>query len=289
MKDIRSIGAATKVCAVIGSPIGHSLSPAIHNAAYLALDLDYIYVAFEVSDLKSAVAGFQALGNFRGLSVTIPHKIEVMKYMDIIDPVDRSIGAINTVICEKDQLIGLGTDGPGALKALEDGNVILDGKNILIIGSGGVARAITFTLARNADPAALSLLDINMELLQNLSSDLKANTIIPIHSAKFTSESLAEAMQWADIIVHCTSVGMHPKEDQSLVPADMFRPGQIVFDVVYTPLETKLLADAKARGLQVISGAEMFINQAVLQFEKFTGLDAPVEVMRKVVMEHLNR
>jgi shikimate dehydrogenase len=230
MKDIRSIGAATKVCAVIGSPIGHSLSPAIHNAAYLALDLDYIYVAFEVSDLKSAVAGFQALGNFRGLSVTIPHKIEVMKYMDIIDPVDRSIGAINTVICEKDQLIGLGTDGPGALKAVEDGNVILDGKNILIIGSGGVARAITFTLARNADPAALSLLDINMELLQNLSSD-----------------------------------------------------------VVYTPLETKLLADAKAHGLQVISGVEMFINQAVLQFEKFTGLDAPVEVMRKVVMEHLNR
>jgi shikimate dehydrogenase len=289
MKDKRSIGVNTKVCAVIGNPIGHSLSPAIHNAAYLALDLDYIYVACEVSDLKSAVAGFQALGNFRGLSVTIPHKIEVMKYMDIIDPMDRSIGAINTVICEKDQLIGLGTDGPGALKAMEDADVILDGKNILIIGAGGVARAIAFTLARNADLTALSLLDINMELLQNLSSDLKTNTKVPIHSAKFNSESLAETMQWADIIVHCTSIGMHPKADQSLVPADLFRPEQIVFDVVYTPLETKLLADAKAHGLQVISGVEMFINQAVLQFEKFTGQDAPIEVMRKVVMEHLNR
>lgn len=287
MKDIRSVGVNTKVCAVIGNPIEHSLSPAIHNAAYEVLGLDFVYVACKVLDVKNAIAGLRALGNFRGLSVTIPHKIEVMKYMDGIDPVDRSIGAINTVICEKDRLLGLGTDGPGALKALVDSKVTLDGKNILILGAGGAARAIAFTLAHKADLAKLTLLDININLLKSLATDLKNNTKIPIKSAEFTSDSLAKAMQYTDIIIHCTSVGMYPHKDDSLIPVNLFKPGQVVFDVVYTPLETRLIADATACGLQIISGVEMFINQAVLQFEKFTGKKAPIEVMRKVVMEHL--
>mgnify|MGYP003564606450 CR=1 FL=1 len=288
MKDIRSVGVNTKVCAVIGNPIKHSLSPVIHNAAFEVLDLDFVYVACKVSNVKNAVAGVRALGNFRGLSITIPHKIEVMKYVDDVDPVDRSIGAINTIICEKDKLLGLGTDGPGALKAFLDSKVSLDGKNVLILGAGGVGRAIAFTLAHKADLAELALLDINIELLESLKTDLKNNTKIPIKSAEFTSDSLTKAMQYANIIIHCTSVGMYPYKDDSLIPSNLFKPGQVVFDVVYTPLETRLIADAKACGLQVISGVEMFINQAVLQFEKFTGKDAPIEVMRKVVMEHLH-
>jgi shikimate dehydrogenase len=287
MNNIRSVGVHTKICAVIGNPIEHSLSPAIHNAAYEALSLDFVYVACKVLDVKNALAGVRALGNFRGLSVTIPHKIEVMTYVDDIDPTDRLIGSINTVICEKDKLLGLGTDGPGALKAFVDSNVTLDGKNVLILGSGGVARAIAFTLAHKADLAELTLLDINIDLLESLKADLKDNTKIPIKSAVFTSGSLSNAMQKAEIIIHCTSVGMYPHKDDSLIPANLFNPGQVVFDAVYTPLETRLIADAKACGLQIISGVEMFLNQAALQFEKFTGKEAPIAVMRKVAMKNL--
>lgn len=289
MTEARSIGTSTQFCMVIGNPIAHSLSPAIHNAAYQALGLDFVYLACRVEDVRHALAGMRALSNFRGMSITIPHKIEAMQYVDEIRAVDRSIGSINTVVHEKGRLIGMGTDGPGALKALTDAQVRLDGKHILMLGAGGAARMIAFTLVRDANPGRLSILDINAELLAGLTADLTSGTKIPIHSESFTERSLAAAMDAADVVVHCTSVGMHPKTGASLVPAALFRPGQVVFDIVYTPLETRLLADAKARGLHTISGVEMFINQAVLQFERFTGVDAPVEVMRQVVMEHLKR
>ncbi len=277
----------TRLCAVIGNPIAHSLSPAIHNAAFEALGLDFIYLPCQVEDVKGALAGMRALHNFRGMSVTIPHKIEAMKYVDEVEETDRSIGSINTIIKEDGRLIGSGTDGPGALKALLDAGVTIDGKTVLMLGAGGAARAVAFTLARKAQPAELSLLDINAGILQGLTSDLQTGTDIRIASALLTDRSLAAAMEKADIVIHSTPVGMHPKEGVSLVPAGLFRPGQVIFDVVYNPLDTKLLLDARARGLQVISGVEMFINQAVLQFEKFTGMPAPIEVMRQVVMERL--
>jgi shikimate dehydrogenase len=281
------IANGTQLCAVIGNPIAHSLSPAIHNAAFNALDLDFVYLAFRVEDLKAALDGMRALTNFRGMSVTIPHKIEAMNYVDEVVEVDRSIGSINTIINEQGRLIGLGTDGPGALKALVDAGVELDGKNILMLGSGGAARAIAFTLARNTRLSKLMILDVNEPMLQGLTADLKAGTEACIEAMTLNDDSLAQAMASADVIINCTPIGMHPKEGVSLVPAGLFRPGQAVFDIVYTPLETRLLADARAHGLKVISGVEMFINQAVLQFRHFTGVDAPVEVMRRVVMEKL--
>ena len=285
---MRAIGNKTQVCAVIGNPVGHSLSPAIHNAAFEHLDLDFVYVACPVEDVKGALTGMRALKNFRGLSVTIPHKIEVMKYVDEISPADRKIGSINTVIHDGDRLIGLGTDGAGALKALTDSGVTLDGKNVLMLGAGGAARAIAFTLALNTGLAELALLDIVEAQLQGLKTDLQNGTEAVIKGELMNDKALAAAMATADLIINCTPVGMHPKVDASVVPAELFHPGQVVFDVVYTPLETKLLADARARGLQVISGVEMFINQAALQFEQFTGgVAAPVEVMRRVVMGHL--
>jgi shikimate dehydrogenase len=221
------------------------------------------------------------------MSVTIPHKTEVMKYLDEISAVDRNIGSINTVIHEQDKLIGLGTDGSGALKAFVDSGVDLDGKNILMLGAGGAARAISFTLARNTKLRELSILDVNEALLQGLKTDLEAGTDAAIKSGLLTETLLAAAMENADVIIHCTPVGMDPNVDASLVSPELFRPEQVAFDIVYTPLETKLLAEAKSRGLRVIPGVEMFINQAALQFERFTGVDAPVEVMRRVVMEHL--
>jgi shikimate dehydrogenase len=287
MSGSPAISAKTQLCAVIGNPIGHSMSPAIHNAGYAAKGLDFVYVAFAVEDVEGALAGMRAFNGFRGMSVTIPHKVEVMKYCDEIAEVDRSIGAINTVVHEDGKLIGFGTDGPGALKSLTDHGVEVDGKNVLVIGAGGAARAITFTLAWTTKLNELTLLDINEDLLNGLASDLKAGTKANIQANLSTPDTLAAAMAKADIIIHCTSIGMHPKEDASLVPPDLFRTGQVVFDIVYNPLETKLLKDAKAKGLKTIPGVEMFVNQAVLQFERFTGVDAPVEVMRNMVLENL--
>jgi len=260
---MRTYSYKTQICAVIGNPIAHSLSPAIHNAAFEFLDLDFIYLACPVQNVKDALAGMRAIENFRGLSVTIPHKTEVMKYVDDIAAVDRNIGSINTVIHEQDKLIGLGTDGSGALKALAE---------------SGVEK----TTLRE-----LSILDVNDALLQGLTTDLTTGTDAVIKSGSLTEDTVAAAMAIADIIIHCTPVGMHPNVDASLIAPQSFRPEQVVFDIVYNPLETKLLADAKSLGLKIIPGVEMFINQAVLQFEQFTGVDAPVDVMRRVVMEHL--
>jgi len=287
MEKERSITVKTQLCAVIGNPVAHSLSPAIHNAAFNELGLDFVYMAFQVEDVKGALAGMRALSNFRGMSITIPHKIESMKYVDEVAEVDRSIGSINTVINENGRLIGLGTDGPGALKALVDAGVELDGKSILMLGAGGAARAIAFTLARNSRLSRLSILDINEGLLHGLTSDLQAGTTASIESGVLNDASLAQAMTHADLIINCTPIGMHPHEGVSIIPVGLFRTGQVVFDVVYTPLETKLLADAGSRGLKTVSGVEMFINQAVLQFRCFTGIDAPVAVMRRVVMGRL--
>jgi shikimate dehydrogenase len=288
MKDLRSINFNTRICAVIGNPVSHSLSPAIHNAGYAELDLDFLYIPCQVEDVQGMLAGMRAMHNFRGLSVTIPHKIEAMRHVDEVASADRVIGSINTIVKQADgRLLGMGTDGPGALKALVDAGVSLAGKNVLMLGCGGAARAIAFTLAQQTALAELMLLDINEPMLQGLSADLAAHTAASIRAARLDDAALAAAMSKAEVIVHCTPIGMHPKEDASLVPATLFRPGQVVFDVVYTPLKTRLLTEAEAHGLQIISGVEMFINQAVLQFEQFTGVAAPAEVMRTVVMEHL--
>ncbi len=289
MKKTRQINTKTQICAIIGNPVEHSLSPAIHNAGFAELDLNFAYVAFRVEDVASAMAGMRALENFRGMSVTIPHKIEIMKHMDEIPEVDRHIGSINTVINDNGRLRGLGTDGPGALKAITGAGVDTEGKNILMLGAGGASRAVSFTLAQQAKPAEILLLDIDKKILTDLTVDLTSGTEANIKAELMNEIVLATAMERADIIIHGTPIGMHPKVDATLVPQELFRPGQVVFDIVYTPLETRLLREAKAKGLQTISGVEMFINQAVLQFEQFTGVNAPEEVMRRVVMEHLTK
>ena len=287
MRGLTAINTGTRLCAIIGNPVSHSLSPAIHNAAFEAKGLNFIYVAFRVEDVKNALAGMRALENFRGMSVTIPHKIEIMKYMDEISDLDRHIGSINTVINEKGRLMGLGTDGHGALKAIRDAGVELDGKTVLMLGAGGASRAIAFTLAQNANLKEISLLDIDNTMIKQLAKDLETGTETAICSDMMSDSSIASNMRRADLIINCTPVGMHPNEDASLVPIESFRPGQVVFDVVYTPLKTRLLKDASASGLKIIAGVDMFINQAILQFECFTGVKAPEDVMRRVVMEHL--
>ena len=287
MKTYASISAETRLCAVIGNPIGHSLSPAIHNAGYEACDLDFVYVAFQVEKVEHAIGALRGLDQLRGLSVTIPHKIDIMSHVDKITEVDRHIGSINTVVKEDGRLVGFGTDGPGALKTLRDAGVDVAGRSVLMLGAGGAARAIAFTLAHAAGPSEIALLDIDEGRLNGLASDLREGTAVPIGADVMTDPALASRMAVADILIHCTPIGMHPKTDASVVALDLFREGQVVFDVVYNPLETRLLRDAAGRGLKTVCGAEMFVNQAVLQFERFTGADAPVDVMRDVVMKSL--
>ncbi len=286
---MRTISTSTQLCAVIGNPVGHSLSPAIHNAGYEALDLDFVYIACKVEDVPAALGGMRALSTFRGMSVTIPHKISAMDCVDEVAEVDRAIGSINTIIHEGDKLIGLGTDGPGALKALADAGVSVSGARVLMLGAGGAARAIGFTLAMHPGLQELALLDINEPMLRGLAADLRSGTPANIVDTVLTPDTLASAVSRADIVIHCTPIGMYPKVDASIVPADLFHAGQVVFDIVYTPLETKLLADARSRGCRIIPGVEMFLNQAVLQFEYFTGVSAPVEAMRRVLMENLQK
>jgi len=286
MKAITDISPSTKVCAVIGNPVAHSMSPAIHNRAFAELGLDFVYVAFRVEDIGAAVAGMRAFENFRGLSVTIPHKVSIIPHLDEVAEVDRQIGSVNTVVNEGGRLKGFGTDGPGAQQALRDAGVEVAGKSVTILGSGGAARAIAFTLAA-AKPAAIAILGIIEPEMRALTGDLVAKAGAPATWALLDAKTLAARLAESQVLVHCTPVGMHPKTTESAVPAALLHHDLAVMDIVYNPLQTQLLADAAARGLKTISGVEMFVNQAVLQFELWTGRRAPRAAMREVVLEHL--
>jgi shikimate dehydrogenase len=263
------------------------MSPAIHNRAFKELGLDFVYLAFRVEDVEGAIRGVRALENFRGLSVTIPHKVAVIPFLDEVSQVDKGIGSVNTVVKENGHIKGFGTDGPGARKALLDGGATLGSKRILIIGSGGAARALSFDLAHHASPSSISLLGVIPEELSRLASDLRTKTVTPIDDALLDDTILAAEMEKAEVIIHATPIGMHPKENESLIPENLFKPEQTVMDIVYNPLKTKLLTDAEACGCRTVSGLDMFVNQAALQFEAWTGCDAPVAVMRKAVLERL--
>ncbi len=285
----RWISAGTKLCAVIGNPVGHSLSPAIHNAAFEATGLDYVYVAFRVEDVHAALAGMRALEEFRGMSVTIPHKVSVMQELDEVEPVAHRAGAVNTVTRESGRLVGTSTDGPAAVMALEKAGTRIDGKRVAVLGSGGAARAVAFSLLCDRAPSSMTVLGVVEEELSGLVSDLRSAASVPVDGMRMEKKELSSAIGDCDILVHCTPVGMAPGEDESLVDPELLRAGLIVFDIVYTPLETRLLKDARAAGCSTVSGVDMFVNQAVLQFERWTGRQAPVDVMREVVLKRLQQ
>jgi shikimate dehydrogenase len=287
MRSIADIGPSTALCALIGNPVGHSMSPAIHNRAFAELGIDYVYVAFRVEDVGAAVTGMRALGNFRGLSVTIPHKVSIIRHLDAVAQVDRGIGSVNTVVNDGGCLTGFGSDGPGALKALADAGVRVAGKNVTILGSGGAARAIAFSLAAKAKPGALFILGVVETELKALVRDLRRKTGADARGALLDAKTLAARLAESQVLIHCTPVGMHPNTRASAVPKSLLHPDLAVMDIVYNPLKTRLLADAEARGLRAISGVEMFVNQAVIQFELWTGKKAPREIMRAVVLDHL--
>ena len=276
------INAETKLCGVIGNPVEHSLSPAIHNAAFQKLQLNYVYLAFKVEDLAAAIPGLRALGNARGFSITIPHKVAVLPYLDEIEPTAAQIGSVNTIVVEKGRLIGHNTDASGALRALQGARTDLQGERVLMLGSGGAARAIAFALA-TANIAGLTILGIDAAERSRLSADLKAKTSLAVEEGPLQEGAIEAALQDHRVLLHCTPIGMSPRHDASCVPARLLHAPLTVMDIVYNPLETKLLRDAKAAGCRTIRGIEMFLNQAVAQFELWTQHPAPSDVMRAVL------
>jgi shikimate dehydrogenase len=260
----------------------------MHNAAFEALHLPFVYVAHDVlpGQVARAFEGVRALG-YRGLSVTIPHKVEAMQAVDEVDETARAIGCINTVVNDDGWLRGYNSDGLGALEALRDAGVEPRGQNALILGSGGAARAIAATLVSKAPPARLALLGVELDQLERLVRDVREQGTSEVHGESLTPQSLARELDGAQIVLHCSPVGMHPNHEESLVPGSMFHSGQIVFDAVYNPRRTKLLQLAEQAGCRTVQGLEMFLGQARVQFELWTGKPAPRDVMRQVVESRL--
>ena len=272
------IGPGTQVYGVIADPVGHSLSPRIHNAAFAETDLDAVYLPLWVEgDAAKFVSGVREF-NFDGYSVTIPHKQSVMRAMDEINPLACRIGAMNTVQRRTDgSLFGTNTDITAGIAAIEAvvGKGWLKGKRALMIGAGGVGRAMAFGLADAG--AEVTITDIDPKRAESLARDAGASTC-PIDATQD---------QPCDILLNCTPVGMHPNTDASPVPKKMLREELVVYDAVYNPAETRLLREARAAGCRTVAGINHFIRQAVEQFELWTGQSAPVQMMRETVLSAL--
>ncbi|MBS0150143.1 MAG: shikimate dehydrogenase [Nitrospira sp.] len=280
------IDTKTQFCGVLGKPVGHSLSPAIHNAAFRTLGLNFVYLAWQVDTIGDAVKGLRALGNFRGASVTIPHKVAAMQFLDHVEPTAKRIGAINTIVADKGELAGYNTDATGALRALREGGVELKGRRIVVLGSGGAARAIAVALAAESGVENLTLLGIEDSERSRLADDIRSLGVATVEDLHLDVAALRQVLPDAHVLIHCTPVGMSPKSDTTCVPVSLLHSGLTVMDIVYNPRETQLLKDAKLAGCKTIPGLEMFLNQAVTQFELWTNQAAPVAVMRTVLESH---
>ena len=277
------INAHTQFCGVIGNPVEHSLSPAIHNAAFQKLGLNFVYLAFRVEAIGEAIKGLRALGNFRGASVTIPHKVAAVPFLESVEPTARHIGAINTIVAEGGTLTGHNTDAIGALRALREGGAELKGRQVVMLGSGGAARAIAFALGTETGIERLTLLGIDSQERTALTRDLQSKTGMTVQESLLDEGALRKILPDSHVLIHCTPMGMSPKTNETAVPAALLHTGLTVMDIVYNPRDTQLLKDAKARGCRTIPGLEMFLHQAAAQFELWTHHAAPADVMRAVL------
>jgi len=281
------ISGRTRICGIIGDPVEHSLSPVMHNVAFQELNLDLVYVAFRVkkNELREAILGARSL-DVHGLNVTMPHKNAVIKYLDEIDPTARSIGAVNTILNDKERLIGYNTDGAGALKTLKENGVGLRGKKLLLLGAGGAGKAIAFYVAQEVEE--LKILNRNTQKAKELAQLLRKEFGKKIDGNSLSAEIVKEELEDADILINATSVGMHPDVDRSLVDPSWLRPDLCVMDIIYHPIETKLAKDARLTGAKVVPGIEMLVYQGAASFEIWTNHHAPVKVMKEAVLNKLS-
>ncbi len=279
-----TVSGRTRVCAVIGDPIEHSLSPIIQNAAFNALNINCVYTAFKVksSDVANVLAGIRVLG-FLGLNVTMPHKETVIAHVDWIDETVKCLNSINTIHHKDGKLLGYSTDGIGALRALRENGADPHGKRVLILGAGSTARAIAYTLIQETDE--LIVLNRTVTEAEKLSEALKHKYDKKVSAGSLSSAVIKEKIRDSNILLNTTSVGMSPNINQSLVSSNNLKSDLAVMDIVYNPRETQLAKDAKAVGAKVVSGVEMLIYQGAAAFEIWTGQQAPVQVMRRAVLE----
>lgn len=276
-----------KLLAIIGHPIGHSLSPLMHNTALHALGLDYDYrpIDIEPSQLKEAIQELSTQGCM-GFNVTIPHKQTIIQLLQDVDEEARTIGAVNTVIIKNGKLHGYNTDVDGVAKSLERYRSSVDGKKVVLLGAGGAARAVLFCLLNQFKPAGISLAMRSVERGKELAGSFGQKHSITVLS--LADPSLHQLVTEATFVINATPVGMTPNVSASPLPkTTAFHRGQIVFDLIYTPIQTTLLKIAAAKGAITIGGLEMFLHQGAKTFELFTGKQMPLDVVRKVVEQEL--
>lgn len=283
--NTNSISGKTNLVGVIGWPVSHSVSPAMHNAAFADLGLDWCYVPLPVPTepaerIGEALHGLRALG-LRGANVTVPHKQAVMPHLDWLTPAAQAIGAVNTIRVEADgKLSGDNTDARGFVADLRDHGVDPAGQRALVLGAGGSARAIVFGLAE-AGCQSITILNRTVDKAHDLAMDIRAVFPFCRLSGHAMPDEIAVLAQEAQIIVNCTSLGMTPNvEGLPWDEAVPFRPGQVVYDLVYNPPQTRLLQKAAADGAQAIGGLGMLIWQGAIAFERWTGQLPSVAVMR---------
>ena len=265
------INGKTKIYGIIGNPVSHSLSPSMHNRAFEVLGENRVYVPFHVDDLNAAVQGLRGLP-IGGVSVTIPFKEPVMELLDEIDPIAAKIGAVNTIAVRREgssvTLFGTNTDWVGSNKALQT-HVELKGSRAIILGAGGAARAIGFGLL---EAGAAIEIQSRTEKRGRLLAEQLGCPWSPLDSTPNRE---------ANILINSTSVGMAPDNEASPLDKEQLDGFEVVMDIVYVPLQTRLLKDAAALGCACVDGLEMLLYQGVAQFELWTGLEAPVEIMRQ--------
>ena len=276
------IKGSTNVVGLIGHPVEHSFSPPMHNAAFKKLNMDYVYTAFDVDskNLENAIIGAKAL-DIKGFNVTIPHKIEVMNYLDEIDEVASLIGAVNTI--DFKELKGYNTDGIGAIKAISEVTKIKN-KNVLIAGAGGASRAISFYIAKY-NPHNLTILNRNVKKADELALDISNSGLMDgVNSDSIKNINLDDV----DILINTTPIGMHPNiNDTPVALARDMHEDMVVFDAVYNPNETSLLKEAIKANAKPVYGIKMLLYQGVESFNIWTGKKAPLDVMEDALIKTL--
>ncbi len=278
------IKASTGAVALLGYPVGHSFSPQMHNAAFLAAGLDLVYLAFAVQpeDLGVALQGCRALG-LRGANVTVPHKQAVMKYLDEIDPLAAQIGAVNTVVNKNGCLKGYNTDASGFLRSLEEQGFNLRGKKVIVLGAGGAARAVAFALV-DAGCGQLTIANRTLEKAEALAASLREYGVF-LRNCRLGSSELALMLKESDLVVNATSSGMEPYAKETPIPAELLPVGCWVYDLVYNPPKTRLLQMARQRGCRIIPGMSMLLYQGAEAFKLWTGETPPLSVMVRALQE----
>lgn len=279
----------TKILGVFGHPVSHSLSPLMQNAAIEALNIDYIYVPFHVlpENLEQAVQGVRAL-NIAGVNVTIPHKEQIIQYLDEVSEYSKQIRSVNTVINDNGRLKGDTTDGLGFLKSAEAQWGKIDGSRVLVLGAGGAAKAICFALARVG--CNIVIANRTLKRAEELSEGLQVAYGSSISRAVgLQMEVVEEEIRQVDMVVNTTSVGMYPGVSETPLPSCLLRSNLMVYDLIYNPLKTRLVGEAQAKGARAMTGLKMLVYQGALSLEMWTGRKIPVDVMEEALIKHFGK